>query len=222
MQIKSNSAFFRLIKTQRLNIILFGLTIFIALAYFPLNQPHETVHSLNTALDSHISLQPIFSVPYLLFIPVFWLFFLLIFLKNRQFKALAITIIIVYVFSYIIYWFYQTKVTRPVILENDIFSRLVKAIYSHDNPYDAFPSLHSSLATVFALYFWLTTSKRYWRILASLFAGLVILSTLFVKQHYVIDAVGGAALGAIASWLVFGFDTPKIKPQKISNNDHPS
>ena len=222
MPIKPNSAFFRLIKYQRLNIVLLGLTVFIALAYSPLNQPHGTIHSLNIALDNHIGLQPIFSAPYLLFIPVFWLFFLLIFLKNRQFKALAVTIIIVYIFSYIIYLFYQTKVTRPVILENDIFSRLVRAIYSHDNPYNAFPSLHSSLATVFALYFWLTTSKRHWRILTSLFAGLIILSTLFVKQHYVIDAVGGIVVGAIASWLVFGFDAPKIKSQKTSNNDHPS
>ena len=134
--------------------------VFIALAYFPLNQPYGTIHSLNIALDNHIGLQPIFSAPYLLFIPVFWLFFLLIFLKNRQFKALAVTIIIVYTFSYIIYLFYQTKVTRPVIFENDIFSRLVKAIYSHDNPYDAFPSLHSSLATVFCSIFLADSLKK--------------------------------------------------------------
>jgi membrane-associated phospholipid phosphatase len=156
---------------------------------------------LNTGLDSSIPFVPVFSIPYLLFLPVFWLLFLYAFIKDKKFIALAVTIIVVHLISYLFFAFYQTEVIRPQIVGAGLLNDLVRFVYGHDAPYNDFPSLHSALAAVMAAYFIITKSK--WTIISALFSFLVVLSTLFIKQHYLADVIFGLALGAGISALMF-------------------
>jgi membrane-associated phospholipid phosphatase len=114
---------------------------------------------------------------------------------------LAVTIILVHLISYLFFIFYQTEALRPQIIGAGLFNDLVRFIYAHDAPYNCFPSLHTSLSTVMALYFVFIKSK--WKLFFVIISLLIILSTLFVKQHYILDVIAGLILGVGATLLIF-------------------
>ena len=73
-----------------------------------------------------------------------------------------------------------------------------------DQPFNCFPSLHVALDFLSAFFTW-TERPRAGGALLSM-AVLISVSTLFVKQHYVLDVVAGALLGALAFRLAMRFD----------------
>lgn len=72
--------------------------------------------------------------------------------------------------------------------------RFLALVQRFDASSNSFPSMHTSVATLTALH--LVSHLGAW---AYAFPGLIGLSCLFTKQHYVVDLPAGAALG----WLVF-------------------
>jgi membrane-associated phospholipid phosphatase len=72
----------------------------------------------------------------------------------------------------------------------------LRALYSSDPPYNSFPSLHVAHSFVSAL----ACSRVHRRlgIIAMIAATLVAFSTLFTKQHYVLDVVAGVSLAFVA------------------------
>lgn len=170
-------------------LLLIGLSFF---PYVLLNQPSKNIYSLQLVIDRWIPLLPIFAIPYILFIPfllitlVFFIFFSN--LSQSITKSLILCLFIAYGF----YILYPTTVARPEIAATDIFSKLVLFIYSLDKPYNCFPSLHTSLS-VLALLYWI---QRFPNILIpmGIFVLSIILSTLFIKQHYIPDVLSGIAL----------------------------
>ena len=123
------------------------------------------------------------------------------FARRAHFEQLALTLLLVYVVSDVVYLFFQTYVPRPAVTGHGVFSHLARFIYSNDQPYCGLPSEHSSQATVFAFY--LMAIGNRWRYVGTAFALLVIASTLLVKQHFILDAVSGIGLGAAAFGLLF-------------------
>jgi membrane-associated phospholipid phosphatase len=90
----------------------------------------------------------------------------------------------------------------PSLLELDRVSPwVVSVLYRLDPPYNLFPSLHLSVAALAALSAW-KASRAYG---AAVAVGVVLIavSICTVKQHFVLDGVGGLALagGAYAAVL---------------------
>ena len=73
-------------------------------------------------------------------------------------------------------------------------------LYSSDPPYNCFPSLHVAHSFVSALT--LFRLHRRLGITAMIAAAFVALSTLFTKQHYVLDAAAGVLL-ALVAYVIF-------------------
>jgi membrane-associated phospholipid phosphatase len=76
----------------------------------------------------------------------------------------------------------------------------VSVLYSIDPPYNLFPSLHLSIAVLAAFSAW--KAARLYGTVACVCLVFVGVSVCTVKQHVVLDAVGGIALGALAGVLV--------------------
>lgn len=76
----------------------------------------------------------------------------------------------------------------------------VSVLYSIDPPYNLFPSLHLSIAVLAAFSAW--KAARVYGAVAMACLVFVGVSVCTVKQHVVLDALGGIALGAAASALV--------------------
>jgi membrane-associated phospholipid phosphatase len=96
----------------------------------------------------------------------------------------------------------------PVDYPRDLFpvvadktdSRMVDLLRRLDTPTSCFPSLHVGLAVFVALYG--LQRHRDWSLFIALWAGLIALSTLTLKQHYVLDVVGGALVGALGGLAI--------------------
>lgn len=181
-----------------INALLLVAFVIVALLYLPLNNARAPLHSLRTPLDNAIPLVPIFALPYLSFFFLIGLTLLFLFRNRTLFRQTVIAMIAVQLVSYAVFFLWQTHVDRPLVANTDIFSRLVRLIYAHDAPYNDFPSLHTALSAVCA-FGWLRHHGKASYIFVA-WAALIVLSTLFVKQHYVADVLGGGFL-AIACFL---------------------
>jgi membrane-associated phospholipid phosphatase len=190
--------------------LILAVTFVVAELYFVFNAPADVINNVKIALDSFIPRLPFFVVPYLLFLPWLWLIVIYAWLKKKAFYQLALSLTIVNLIAYVVYLSFQTIVPRDPVVENDIFSNVLRAIYENDLPYAGFPSLHCGLSTVAASYFVLRKSK--WAPAFISMAALVVVSTLFTKQHFVLDVVSGVGLGVIVTLLVFKL-VPNITTQ---------
>jgi membrane-associated phospholipid phosphatase len=174
--------------------------VFISFLLYPsLNKPTEAVHIIKLVIDDWIPLIPIFSIPYILYIPFLVITLLYFIFFTRLFKEISISFIFCQVIAAIVYAVYQTHVPRPSISEPDIFSKLVLFIYSKDQPYNCFPSLHVALSLISFLY-WIKIFPNL-KMPMGVFVVSIILSTMFVKQHYFLDVISGILLG-IASFYI--------------------
>ena len=83
---------------------------------------------------------------------------------------------------------------RPSVTNTDIWATILSWIYTFDKPHNLFPSTHISLSFMSTLI--LHKKAAYiWFI-------LIAFSTLFVKQHYILDILGGLVVGGIG-YLIY-------------------
>ncbi|MBD1929941.1 inositol phosphorylceramide synthase [Trichocoleus sp. FACHB-90] len=173
--------------------------------YEVLNKQSGTVHVVKLQFEEQIPFLPFFSIPYISFIPFLLITIIYLAFFYKKYQSVFISFLSCQLIAYLVYTFYQTSVSRADIVSKDIFSTIVAYIYSVDKPYNCFPSLHVSLSMICLLY-WIKTSPVI-KIPMSIFVALIILSTLFIKQHYVLDVMCGIILGILTFYIgqVFNF-----------------
>jgi len=164
-------------------------------SYFAINQfvsNTDYFYDYSIFLDDFIPLIPFFVGIY---ISSYILMFVIpLLFENRKAYFYAFVTLIALTAPFFI--FLPGIMIRPEILGKDIFSWALNIIYSLDNPHNLFPSSHISISVLNAL-----IMNNKW---VYLWAFLIILSTLFVKQHYILDVLGGI-LVAIISFLVYNY-----------------
>ncbi|MDT8718932.1 inositol phosphorylceramide synthase [Clostridium sp. 19966] len=152
-----------------------------------------------TPLDNYIPFVKEFIVFYMLWFPYIFLGMVYICSKDAKVYYRTISSLLLGMgISCVIFLVFQTYVPRPTVDGSDIFSKLVMFIYSTDKPYNCFPSLHvlESYVVMRGIHSISDKDKRV--VIASDIIGvLIILSTQFVKQHVIIDVVGGIYLGEV-------------------------
>jgi membrane-associated phospholipid phosphatase len=186
------------------------ILIALQLLYFPINQVVKGGVSTLLPIDNYIKLTPIWAVPYLLSIywwvgSIAWAAYKVEF---KQFAQFFICLSLAILLSYIIFLVYPTYVTRPQVSGADIFSKLIIFIYGNDRSYNVLPSNHTYTTLIISI-FW---SRWYpkWRALWIIFAIVVILSTLFTKQHAILDVIAASIL-VVVCYGLSGFLIPKIR-----------
>ena len=107
---------------------------------------------------------------------------------------------------------------RPLVMPRDnFFSRWVAALYSIDTSTNVFPSVHVVGSVGAAGAVWNCYSLREHRRLrygTVILAVLICLSTLFIKQHTLLDVIGGAALSLAVGVVIYGY-TPTVVTQRL-------
>jgi len=99
------------------------------------------------------------------------------------------------IISYVIFYFFPTTVPRPTLTGTDIFTKMTRIIYGNDNPYNCFPSIHVINTLLVQMY--ITTNKKIkvgLKVICNVIGILIILSTMFIKQHVFLDAVSAAVI----------------------------
>lgn len=160
--------------------------------------PPRTRHVPELALDRALPLVPSWALVY----GALYLFLILLpvfvvrqdALIRRTVHAYLLVWITAYAFFFVVY---PTAAPRPDSVSGEGFAVWgLRALYSSDPPYNCFPSLHVAHSFVSAL----ACSRVHRRLglIATIAATLVAFSTLFTKQHYVLDVVAGVTLSCVA------------------------
>ncbi|VYU50616.1 phosphatase PAP2 family protein [Clostridium tertium] len=171
----------------------------------------ENGTSLALKLDNEIPFLSIFIFPY-----IYWYFFILIglvFILSRNRERYAKTLLAIYIgmcICYLFYYFYPVEIARPVIANNTIPNKLVNIIYENDRPFNCFPSIHV-LNTYIIMRFTKLKDNKSWFLYTNIIGVLIILSTLFIKQHFILDGVIAIVLGEAVVFIVSKIEGKYIK-----------
>ncbi|HEY9152835.1 MAG TPA: phosphatase PAP2 family protein [Anaerolineales bacterium] len=180
--------------------ILLAVAVYFTNEIYDLLNHGPAVWILRTPIDDALPVVRPFVVPYvsLNYVVYFSLIVFLLF-RTRVFQSACLAMITAWFVSYFFYFFFQTEVIRPVLTGTDLFTRMIQNVYAGDNPFNDFPSLHTSISTIMAIH-WFRFDRRV-GIAASIWAALVVASTVLIKQHYVADVASGLLLAFGVSWL---------------------
>ena len=154
-------------------------------------------YNITTEFDKSIPYVPFFILFY-----VFWyaLLFLapIIIIKfdNKTIKNYFTTYIMCSITSTIIYVTFPTIIVRQTNLSNNFFDTIVKFIYSVDTPaVNCFPSFHVILCLLWIRFICLNKNiNKSLRCILFIINICIILSTLFIKQHVLIDLLGSVVV----------------------------
>jgi membrane-associated phospholipid phosphatase len=155
---------------------------------------------MKSPLDDLIPLVPAFVIPYVSLEPfVYATLTLFLLFRTRLFQSAALAMIAAWFVSYAFYFFLQSEMIRPTLTGADTLTQMIRDVYAGDNAFNCFPSLHTSLSTVLAIHWW--RANKTLGIPIAIWVALIVASTVFVKQHYLADVIGGLLLAFGASWF---------------------
>ena len=165
--------------------------------FIPNIVPGRTPHVPALELDRTLPLQPAWVLVYgtlylfLIALPVFAV------RHDEHIRRTVFAYLTVWTAAYVCFLLYPTIAPRPAELTGEGFAIWgLRSLYAADTPYNCFPSLH--VAHSFVSAFTCFPVHRKVGGVAVFCASLVAVSTLFTKQHYVLDVIAGVILACLA------------------------
>ena len=181
--------------------------LFYVPAFFTLEKISVPIFDAQCAFDETIPFIPAFVFPYFtwhLLFPGLLIYFML---KNRNdFLHLSINMFTGMTIALLIYAVFPSGIDlRPTVLGNSLPEKICAALYAMDTPTNVFPSIHvsSTMSIILAVH----TSealknKRAVKTIIYIVSALIILSTMFIKQHSIYDVISGAALSVVLWYII--------------------
>lgn len=168
----------------------------------------ETYYPVSCELDNYIPFCEYFLIPYL-----FWFVFLVgihvytFFYEADAFRKLMKFIIISFSVSVLIYLvFPNCQQLRPEeFVRDNIFTRFMEKFYRFDTNTNVSPSLHVIGSVAVLACAW--NSRRFrtmpWRTAFTVTTILISISTVFLKQHSVVDILTALPVCALAYYFTY-------------------
>lgn len=166
-------------------------------------------------LDDYIPFVKEMVVPYL-----FWYIYIMIALiylgltSKEDFYNFTAFMFVGMTICFLIYAIFPNgQNLRPVITNTDIFSRLIYNIYMVDTPTNSAPSMHTldAIAVHIAVMKCESLQKKFWIQAASLITMiLIIMSTVMIKQHSILDVLYGIVLSGVLYVIIYKFNIVKL------------
>lgn len=189
--------------------------------YFAIGQataalPH---HQPFTAIDRAMPLSPPWIAVYGSLYMAGFILPLVVVRGRRLFQQVMKAYLFVMVVAYAGFIAYPTIAPRiePVAITG-FATWCLQLFYDLDQPYGCFPSLHVAFALVGAAGCY-RMHRGVGRIAAA-WAVLIGVSTIYTKQHFAVDAIAGAIIGA-AAWAIF-LQTPADRPSELDMRKAPA
>lgn len=186
-------------------------------------------HPVYSPLDDKIPFIEYFVVPY-----YFWFLYIIgsmiyfFFLDKLAFVKYTWSVIITHTVTLIVYILYPTcQELRPQIEADSLCTYFISKLYGYDTNTNVCPSIH--VIGSFSVYFAALKSEhiksRIIKLLYLIANILICLSTVFIKQHSVIDLILGVILSLAVYPFVFADSNPSRKlcmlfyPQRYNVNN---
>lgn len=184
--------------------------IYILLFRYLETRPVTSYHIVHTVFDDMIPFCEYFIIPYMLWFPymILAVVYFIFYNKNKhEYYQLAFNLMMgMTIFLIVSYIYPNAHHLRPTEFPRDnFFTHAVQWLYSTDTPTNILPSIH--VFNSLAIHMSLTNcealqNRRYIKISSFILTTLIILSTMFLKQHSVIDVCMGATL-ALFGYILF-------------------
>jgi membrane-associated phospholipid phosphatase len=165
--------------------------------YFPLNRGRAR-YFFESPLDRYIPFIPQFIIPYLALVP-FIVTGLIAALFTPVAPELYLALIIGVLSGSFTRYFVHSGIRQPEIRKRDFYNRLVHWLYVNDDRAHTFPSSHVLISITMSYY--LAVAFPQFMFLIWTVGILIAGSTVFVKQHYIVDVLGGLAFATVAVYL---------------------
>jgi membrane-associated phospholipid phosphatase len=198
------------IRFRRLSVVVLYAVFYLATFYL-LEQRKVPYHMIHTSLDDKIPFCEYFIVPYLLwflFVLAAVCYFIFFNESEQEYRKLTATLMIgMTVFLVVSYLYPNGQNLRPVLTDDNIFCRIVMILYASDTPTNILPSLHVFNAVACCTALLNNASCRNHKILSGgivLLTVLIVLSTMFLKQHSVIDVLIALSGNAVLAQVCYG------------------
>ncbi|MGB5212000.1 MAG: phosphatase PAP2 family protein [Gammaproteobacteria bacterium] len=157
------------------------------------------VFDAELALDRWLPLVPEFIVFYMLGY-IFVLVPCLAVRRRHDFYAATVCFCLILAVGFLCFRYLPVHMDKPLATGGEWFARWTRFQQAVDTPYNNFPSLHVALNVfAFGLLSWQARKQSWWWLPIPV---LIVLSTLLVKQHLVLDVLAGLLLAGLG---VFGF-----------------
>jgi membrane-associated phospholipid phosphatase len=174
--------------------------------FFPQNHPLKEPRELSTKADDKIPFIPSWAWLYSgLYYPMI---ISLVFSINsfQQYVYIAVNFLLLAFIQILLFTFYPvvTPARWRDFSDDSVKSRkFLKYIQSFDAPTNCFPSMHVSVAMMTSLHMINNGAASHPVVVAAiwLFPVFIAISCLLTKQHYIVDTIVGALLGAFVFWL---------------------
>lgn len=187
-------------------ILTVALIAFQSLCYFISKLFGSNPNLIGGVIDSKIPFNVWFIIPYCIWYLLIFLIPYYLYKKDKNiftkyFTSYALSTMI----ANIIFIIYPTYVDRPIVTGTNILELMARIVFWVDTPaQNCFPSLHCAVSMLFILYmFECKKAPTYLKILTVIMSILIMMATLFTKQHVFIDLVSGDIL-AIISYIIVG------------------
>lgn len=185
-------------------------TVFYLLYFSYLENRHVRYHIIDSSLDDKIPFCEYFIIPYLLwflYIAVTVGYFLFFNENTTEFWSLILNLAIGMTLFLIVSYVYPNGLNiRPTEFTNDsVFTRMVQFLYRTDTPTNVLPSIHvyNSVAAFSAIHTCKNLQKHKGiRTGSFILTTLIVLSTMFLKQHSIADVATGITC-AVATYVLF-------------------
>lgn len=163
---------------------------------------------IHTRVDDLIPFLEVFIIPYYLWFGYVAFTVAAVLLKGTKQEYLRTVLFLtsgMLLFLIVSTVFPNRLTLRPHVMPRDnVFTALVAALYRVDTPTNVFPSIHvyNAIGAYLAVRdsrFFSKTAER----CAGVLSILIILSTMFLKQHSTYDVAGAVALAVVMNYLVY-------------------
>ena len=190
-------------------LFLLGWVGYFALYFLTENLiPYEKCYPVHSVLDDMIPFCEYFVTPYVgwyLLIVGSLIYFALY--NPDNFKNMMKFIIVTQVVAMAIYILFPNRQDlRPeVFVRDNIFTDIVRMLYTFDTSTNVCPSLHVAYSIGIAST-WLKekSASKGCKTFITIFCFLVCISVAFVKQHSVVDIFVALPVCLLAEWIAFG------------------
>lgn len=190
-------------------LLLFWPVFGLLFTYVERFYPVKKYYSVHCALDDAIPFCEWFFIPYL-----FWFVWLVgtlaytFFFDVPAFKKMMYFVMFTYTVTIVIYFLFPTcqELRPPEFERQNLLTQMIGGFYQFDTNTNVCPSIHviGSFAGAFALWECRALQKPQYRAAIVITTLLISISTVFVKQHSVIDVAAALPLCAIGYYFCFG------------------
>lgn len=196
--------------------------------FFILEQNITDFNIINFKLDEYIPFMEIFIVPYLLwfaYVAITVVFFFLFLDIGEYYRLVCYLFLGMTVFLLVSIVYPNGLNLRPNYFPRDnIFTDMVQALYRTDTSTNVMPSIHvyNSICVHVAIakspYF---QKHKNWKTASLILMLLIVCSTVFIKQHSLLDVAGGILLAAafyplfyVKNWIPYRGQFPLPEEEK--------